>query len=285
MKNLVFSIVSVLLLTNCSNSSKKSDEKNNTREFVPEPDKEERLKYEAEQKLKTKKMKIKLTFKYSIAFLSLTFIMSELHEIVHTSVGRIICGAWGKRDFNAWELAESCDGNPLAWLSTFAGPFFTFIMVWVGGFLLKSNNSIQQKSLGFSLIFANTPFARLLNPVMSCGDEQNLVYMLIPNINITNIVTFSILFIIVMYPLYLAYKIIENKRFLYFLLFFIVPTFIIILVILVVLNTILANGILATTGILGSPIIVNVWTLFVVAIFIIFKKHIYELALTEKSIN
>ncbi len=52
MKNLVFLIVLVLLLTNCKNSTKKYEEQNNTREFVPEPDKDLRLKYEAEQKLK-----------------------------------------------------------------------------------------------------------------------------------------------------------------------------------------------------------------------------------------
>lgn len=37
-------------------------------------------------------MKIKLTGKFIIAFLALTFVMLELHEIVHTSVGRIVCG-------------------------------------------------------------------------------------------------------------------------------------------------------------------------------------------------
>ena len=52
-------------------------------------------------------MKIKITGKFIIAFLALTFVLLELHEIVHTGVGRIICGCWGLRDFNAWEICET----------------------------------------------------------------------------------------------------------------------------------------------------------------------------------
>ncbi len=222
-------------------------------------------------------MKIKLTFKFIVAFLALSFVMSELHEIVHTSVGRIICGGWGERDFNAWGLYEGCTSNPFAWLSTFAGPFFTFLMCWYGAFLLKSTNTIQQKSFGFALIFANSPFARILNTILRCGDEQNLVYKLVPDINTSSIITFFIILGILFYPLKMAYKSILNERIGYFLLFFLVPTIIMILVILGLLNTLLANGILSETGLLGSPIIVNVWTAFVLTIFLIFRKSIYTL--------
>ncbi len=222
-------------------------------------------------------MKIKITLKFVIAFLALSFVMLELHEIVHTSVGRIICGGWGERDFNAWDLYKGCDSNPIAWLSTFAGPFFTFLMCWYGAILLKSTNSTEQKSFGFALIFANSPFARILNTILRCGDEQNLVYKLVPDINTSSIITFFIIVGILFYPLMTAYKTILNKRIGYFLLFFIVPTVMMILVVLVLLNTLLAEGLLAETGLLGSPIIVNVWTAFVLLVFLIFRKSIYTL--------
>ncbi len=49
-------------------------------------------------------MKIKLTARFVIAFLSLHFIIHELHELTHTAVGRVICGCWGEKDFNVWNL-------------------------------------------------------------------------------------------------------------------------------------------------------------------------------------
>ena len=103
---------------------------------------------------------MKLNWKYIISFLALTFVMHEAHEIAHTSLGRFICGCWGKRDFNVWSLCEGCfEANPNAILATFAGPIFTFAMIWVGFYLLRKCNPAK-RSLGFSMIFANMPFAR-----------------------------------------------------------------------------------------------------------------------------
>ncbi len=222
-------------------------------------------------------MKIKITFKFVIAFLALTFVMSELHEIIHTSVGRLICGCWGVRDFNTWGICESCQNNDLAWLSTLAGPVFTFIMIWIGSTYLKIKNSNHQKSFGIVLLFANLPFARILNPILTCGDEVSLVHQWIDNLNIASLITLILILLITGFPLFKAYKTIQNKPLGYFLLFLFAPVLIIILTILVVLNTILSKGILSETGLLGSPFLVNVWSLFVLIVFIIFRKHIYKL--------
>jgi hypothetical protein len=228
-------------------------------------------------------MQIKITLKFVIAFIALTFVMSELHEIVHTAVARIICGCWGERDFNAWGICESCKNIEFSWLSTLAGPVFTFIMIWIGSSYLKSTNTNQQKSLGIALIFSNAPFARILNPLLTCGDEVTLVYKFFESLNLASFITLNIILLITVYPMYKAYKTIQNKPTGYFILFLFAPVAIILLVILVVLNTILAKGILSETGILGSPIIVNVWSIFVLTIFIIFRKNIYELGKVEKT--
>jgi hypothetical protein len=222
-------------------------------------------------------MKIKITGKFIISFLALTFVMLELHEIVHTAVGRIICGCWGLRDFNAWEICETCQNVNFAWISTLAGPVFTFIMIWFGSSFLKITNTNQQKSFGIALIFANTPFGRILNPVLKSGDEATLMNMLIENISLASFITLIIILLITVYPMYQAFKTIQNKRIGYFLLFFFAPVFVIILVILVVLNTILSKGILSEVGFLGSPIIVNIWSAFVLLIVIIFRKNLYIL--------
>ena len=203
--------------------------------------------------------------------------MLELHEIVHTVVGRFICGCWGERDFNAWGICESCQNTPLAWLATLAGPIFTFIMIWISAISLKSKNTIQQKSFGIALLFANAPFGRVLNPLLKCGDEATLMSKIIKDLDFASMVTFMVILLITAYPLYKAYKTIKNKPYLYFIFFFFTPVVLIILIVLVLLNTILSKGILSETGFLGSPILVNLWSLFVLSILIIFKRHLYKL--------
>ncbi|NRT17179.1 hypothetical protein HNP99_003558 [Flavobacterium sp. 28A] len=58
MKNILILIFPILLFTNCNNSSKVSGSENRKIELVPEPDKAERLKYEALQELKNSKCEI-----------------------------------------------------------------------------------------------------------------------------------------------------------------------------------------------------------------------------------
>ena len=52
MRNILKLLILALLLTNCNNSQKKTVDKNDRLEFVPEPDKHERILGEAIQKLK-----------------------------------------------------------------------------------------------------------------------------------------------------------------------------------------------------------------------------------------
>ena len=224
-------------------------------------------------------MILKLTPKFIIAFLALTFVMHEAHEIVHTTVGRFICGCWGERDFNVWGLCEGCDANPYSLISTFVGPLFTFIMVWLGANLLSQNNSNSQKSLGFALIFANMPFARLLNPILGGGDEATVLNHFLHNRNQSNLITGILVTLIIAYPLYRAFITIKNKyRIGLFLLFLLAPVIIDLLLVLGVMNTLLEKGVLSQYWILGSPMLVTVWTASVVLIFVIFRKSIYKLA-------
>ena len=52
MKKILFPIISILLLASCNNSAKKNVSENIRMELIPEPDEDERLKYEEIQKLK-----------------------------------------------------------------------------------------------------------------------------------------------------------------------------------------------------------------------------------------
>jgi hypothetical protein len=88
--------------------------------------------------------------------------------------------------------------------------------------------------------------------------------------------------LIAIYPLYKAYFIIENKyRIGWFLLFFLAPTFIDLLLVLGVMNTLLEKGVLSQYWILGSPMLVTLWTIAVSAVFIATRKSIYTLVRKE----
>lgn len=224
-------------------------------------------------------MTIKLTPKFIIAFLALTFVMHEAHEIVHTSIGRMICGCWGERDFNVWGLCEGCDANPYSIISTFVGPLFTFIMIWLGANLLKETNTKGQQSLGLALIFANMPFARLLNPILGGGDEVVVINHFLNDRNLSRIIVVLLITLIIAYPLYKAFRLIQNKyRIGLFILFLIAPVFVDLLLVLGVMNTLLEKGILSQYWILGSPMLVSIWTFSVTLIFILFRKSIYKLS-------
>lgn len=221
-------------------------------------------------------MKLKLPFQYVLTFLALTFVMHEAHEIIHTSIGRIICGCWGRRDFNVWGLCDGCETNPYGLLSTLAGPIFTFIMIWYGGSLLDKNNT--QKVVGFSLIFANMPFARIINPLLGGGDEVVVVNSLINNWNLSRIIVFILIILIVAYPLLKAYKLIENKyKIGWFFMFLLLPVIFDLLIVLGVMNTLLEKGVLNEYWILGSPVLVTIWTGTVTLIYFLTRKNIYKL--------
>ncbi len=228
-------------------------------------------------------MTIKLNLKFLIAFIALSFVMMEAHEIVHTSVGRFICGCWGQRDFNSWTTCLDCDKtNHYSLWATFVGPLFTFTIIWIGTYLLKSSNSNQQKSFGIALIFSNMPVARFINPIFGGGDEVVVLDYFLNNWSLSRIVIAILVAVICAYPIYKAFVTIQNKwRISLFLFFLLTPLIINVLVVLGLLNTLLSNGVLSHYWILGSPMLVSVWTIFVLIVFFISRKSIYTLATSK----
>jgi len=220
---------------------------------------------------------------YVVSFLALLFVMHEAHEIAHTALGRLICGSWGERDFNVWSLADGCNqGDLISMLPTYFGPFFTFSMIWIGAFLLHPNNSLQKKSLGFSLLFANMPFGRIITAAFGGGDEVHATYILLNDHSLAWIVGLMGILLIVAFPLYRAFMTIEKNRWGWFLLFLLAPLLIDIVVVLGLMNTLLEKGFLARYWILGSPMLVTLWTLAVSILFILMRKHIFTLDVKVK---
>ena len=85
-------------------------------------------------------MKIPLTWRYLLAFYCLGALMGMSHELAHHAAGFAICGHWGYKTFNFFELAKGCaETHPHSyWLATLAGPvLFNYLPLWIGVALMK----------------------------------------------------------------------------------------------------------------------------------------------------
>jgi hypothetical protein len=114
---------------------------------------------------------LRLTWRYVSAFAALTILCGTSHEFVHHFAGAAICGGFGVKTFNSFDLAPGCDANPLSVWATAAGPLFTFALMWWGLHLLGRADE-RRRHLGFALIFANFPVNRMAFALAGWNDEQ-----------------------------------------------------------------------------------------------------------------
>ena len=223
-------------------------------------------------------MYLKISFSYIITFLLLTLVMMELHEIVHISVERILCGCWGPRDFNVWSLCEGCkETQPLWWLATLAGPLFSFALMWLGMYWTY-NPDHTKKALGFALIFSNIPFGRITTVMMGGGDELVVIRnFLSDDFTRTQMIVIGSLLLLAVGvpPIWAAYRVLTNKRsWIHIVAFLNLPLLFLLLYILIGLNTILSSGFLADPWIMGTPLLITVHTLVAAILLIWLRKNL-----------
>ncbi|HEX5043608.1 MAG TPA: hypothetical protein VFV75_11920 [Candidatus Polarisedimenticolaceae bacterium] len=221
-------------------------------------------------------MRITLTAPNALALAALSFLMQETHELAHTSVGRLICGCWGRRDFNVWGLCRDCaSGPPLTVWATFAGPAYSFSVIWLGYYLL-TRASAPIKSLGFALIVSSMPFSRILTPLFGGGDEVFAMRTL----GIARAVAWPIALLLVLAlaipPVVKIYRTIENPRKpLWIAGLLLVPFLLVGAVVFGLLQGLmLRNGVLSEYGILGSPMLVSVWQCVVIGWLAVLGRHL-----------
>ncbi len=216
---------------------------------------------------------------YAIALILMFIVMMELHEVVHISIGRILCGCWGPRDFNVWSLCEGCQENQsLWWLATLAGPVFSFGMMWLGMWLLNSNDG-QKKAFGFSLIFTNIPFGRITTVMMGGGDEMVVVRnFLKEDLTRMQMILLGTIIVLVLGvpPVIRAVRILTNRRpWLVVLGFMTLPLLFLFLYTLVGLNTLLNHGFLSETWVLGTPLLITIHTTIALGLMIWLRKNLF----------
>jgi hypothetical protein len=232
-------------------------------------------------------MTIRLTPAYIFTFLLLVVVMMEMHEIVHITVGRIICGCWGPRDFNVWALCNGCKEEHTGWwAATAAGPFFSVCLMWLGMALLSATN-IGSRAVGLSLIFSNIPFGRITTVMMGGGDEMVVVRNFMSRnfssgekITVGSIITL----LVAAPPVVAAYRAIRNKRkWLIIVAFLTAPLLFILLYLLIGLNSLLRLGVLEQIAIMGTPLLITLHTALAVALLIPRWKNLS--LLSESSIS
>lgn len=197
-----------------------------------------------------------LSWRFLLAFCSLALLLHELHELAHTATARLLCGAWGTRDFNLWRLAEGCT----TYVPTAIGPLFSYAVMFAGVALVRSE---RFRLLGVALALAPNPFARLFTAVMGGGDEMVLARVLAgsgktPALRVAVIAAVSVL---ALPPIIAAWRGLERyRRAIAFPVLLVAPMVLTGVLYFVVGNRLLAAGVLAKPVIGGDPLLIFLTT-------------------------
>ena len=154
---------------------------------------------------------LKITWKYCVAFYLVIMLYTSLHELVHHFSAAVICGGWGTKSFNYFSTTCS-DDQKIQYLATYMGPIFTYLMMYVGMYMLRAGSSVHAKHLGFAIIFAQLPFQRMTGPIFGFNDEYYAAAQLMGGSVGLQVIMTVILFAICIPPLIKAFKVIGNKR-------------------------------------------------------------------------
>ena len=197
---------------------------------------------------------------------------SSLHELVHHFAGYLICGDWGYKSFNYFSTA--CEDDPKTYYATYAGPVFSFLIMYVGMYYLGAKSDYR-KHLGFALIFAQLPLQRMLMPIFRGNDEYYASYHLFGDSNAVWIITILVVWVICLPPLIRAYRAIGNRqRLLWFLLYLVLLPHILWGPFFALFEYMMVDkGILAQTVIgIGLLFIIN--EVFTIALYYLVRKWI-----------
>ena len=226
-------------------------------------------------------MRIRITWKYILAFFALNMVMGELHEQAHINTGFLICGCYGPRDFNVWATCEQCVHPSMAYLATLAGPLFSCFLMWVGAlWFARSRNEFRQQ-IGFSLLFANLPFARIFTALMGGGDEKVVVQALtagdLSQLS-SKIIALVIVVSICLPPMIIAAKHLKNKNRGWIIAgFATIPLIYGMLYHHIFLNSLLKKGILSNVHFLGSADIILIHVILMMLLLLFFRKGLTAL--------
>jgi hypothetical protein len=226
-------------------------------------------------------MHLLLTPRNILAFLALLFVCHELHELIHTVVGYVLCGCWGERDFRGWEVCAACPPTVNTTWITLAGPLLSYFLMWVAFFLMDAKRSVWQKAFGWALFFATLPLGRLLPVLDREGDESVITRNVFDQVSMTVVswgTELTIVFLLIVPVAVRAWRVLEpKKRGWVFTGFLIFPLLAETVLMNQAANRLLHGGVLAGNGILGSPLLVNVWNAGWLLVLALTFRQLYQL--------
>jgi hypothetical protein len=186
-----------------------------------------------------------------------------------------------------WGLSRDCANDaPLTLLATFAGPVYSFSVIWLGYYML-TRASARAKSIGFALVVSSMPFSRVLTPLVGGGDEIFGLTALGVSHSLAWASTLALVFGLAVPPVAKIYTLIENRRKALWIVGLMLAPFLLVgaIVFGIVQELILKNGILDDYWIMGSPIIVTAWLFVSAGVFAIFGNHTVRLLIASDRAN
>jgi hypothetical protein len=223
-------------------------------------------------------MKPKLSWRYALAFMAFTFAFGQLHEMAHLTAACLVCGQPGHQlDFNLWTLSSECASSPYAYVPTIFGPVFSYLCMWAGFFMLRSDNT-KLWPAAFVLILGNVAFARIFTAGMGGGDEITVLKVLLAEkpVWVIKAIGFALVFSLAFPPLYMVYKRLAGKFKLWLLMVFcVVPLIIMMGYEFMLLGKVLKSGFLAQTHFLGVADLIYLHTAIMALVLILFRKTLF----------
>jgi hypothetical protein len=131
---------------------------------------------------------------------------------------------------------------------------------------MSAHHSAMKRSIGFALVWANVPFARLITVIMKGGDEGVITRAISGQSKLSTLVwTIELIIILVLVlPAFVrAWKsLVVKRRPLIFISFLILPMLLEYVLMHKLGGNLLKQGILDQQGFLGSPVLVLLWNAF-----------------------
>jgi hypothetical protein len=112
-------------------------------------------------------MKTLVKLAAAIAFLLLTALAFEVHELSHHFFGWAVCGAPGTISFTQFEVARGC-GVSESRLTELFGPLMGMALAYGGAYWVRRRASL----FGFGLIFASYFHLRFLPSLLGGGSDE-----------------------------------------------------------------------------------------------------------------
>jgi hypothetical protein len=204
-------------------------------------------------------VKVPLSWRYLLAFFCLGTLLGIGHEFAHHFAGFLICGEWGYKTFNSFELAAGCEARhpSTAWLATLAGPVvFNYVPMWIGLVRLRRPDA-GEKLLGFSLVLGAVPLLRIVPNLWWANDESWIVSTLLGQSTATYWAMNTTIWLITIPPIVVAWRAVRNQfRLALFVLFLVVVPALVAVLFGMVLEPLIVDKRVLVGDLVGIPYLV-----------------------------